>query len=150
VDKQLNLALAGQGKGRSVSGQEKFTFLYVAFSCFALTGAIVYSMLAGLTRLQSLFLLVGSVLVACAAVFFSLEVRRMARGARGVEAVKAEADIYASRSVPVNPPSGEPYPHHEQFVESAGFDQGQLTSRIPGETPFLESFFSRRSRKPKA
>jgi len=57
--------------------------------------------------------------------------------------------VYATRTVAVKPPTGEPYPHHEYFVESAGFDQGQLTSRIPGSTPFLDSFVERwRAKKP--
>lgn len=150
MDKQLNLAFAGQGKAKSTSGQEKYTFLYIVFPCLALTAALLYCMLTGLTRLQSFFLSLGAVLLACTAVFFFLEIRRIARASKGVEEIKPEADVYAPRDVSVEPPTGEPYPHHEDFVESQGFDQGQLTARIPDETPFLEGFFSRRSRKRKA
>lgn len=32
----------------------------------------------------------------------------------------------------------EPYPHHETHPESPGEDPGQLTSHLPGSTPFLE------------
>jgi hypothetical protein len=32
----------------------------------------------------------------------------------------------------------EPYPHHETHPESPGEDQGQLTSHLPGSTPFFE------------
>ena len=35
------------------------------------------------------------------------------------------------------PPTGEPYPHHEDYPESAGEDQGQLTSHLPGSTPLM-------------
>jgi hypothetical protein len=34
--------------------------------------------------------------------------------------------------------SAEPYPHHETHSESPGEDQGQLTSHLPGSTPFFE------------
>ena len=32
----------------------------------------------------------------------------------------------------------EPYPHHEDYQGSEGEDQGQLTSHLPGSTPFFE------------
>lgn len=32
----------------------------------------------------------------------------------------------------------EPYPHHENYPESPGEDQGQLTSHLSGSTPFFE------------
>ena len=32
----------------------------------------------------------------------------------------------------------EPYPHHETYPESPGEDQGQLTSHLPGSTPFFD------------
>ena len=47
-------------------------------------------------------------------------------------------DAYGPRKVELKPPSGEAYPHHEYFTESAGFDQSQLTARIPGSTPFID------------
>jgi hypothetical protein len=31
----------------------------------------------------------------------------------------------------------EPCPHHENYPESPGEDQGQLTSHLPGSTPFF-------------
>jgi hypothetical protein len=34
-----------------------------------------------------------------------------------------------------------PYPHHEDFPESAGEDQGQLTSHLSGSTPFVEDLY---------
>jgi hypothetical protein len=34
--------------------------------------------------------------------------------------------------------SDEPYPHHETHPGSPGEDQGQLTSHLPGSTPFFE------------
>jgi len=34
-------------------------------------------------------------------------------------------------------PTSEPYPHHENYPESAGQDQGQLTSHLPGSTPLV-------------
>jgi hypothetical protein len=150
VDKQTNLSLGDPGKTKSVTGREKFTFLYGALSTVALTWAILYSMMTGLTRTQSVLVSSGSVLVACAAAFFLLEVRRMAGGAKGADGVNPEPNLYVSRNVPVAPTTGEPYPHHEEFAESAGFDQGQLTARIPDSTPFVEDFLSRRPRTRKA
>lgn len=152
MNKQLpHVSFAGLAKAGPVSGAEKFTFLYVIGSAVAITCAIAYSLIAGLTGLQSLLLLTGSVLVACAAVFCLLEMRRAAPRAKtsADEAFKEDADLYASRTVDIKPPTGDPYPHHEDYTESAGFDQGQLTARIPGSTPFVDKFLESREKKRK-
>lgn len=147
----LDLSFVGVGKAKSVPGQEKFTFLYGAVSAVAITCAIAYSMFASLAWLQSLLLLIGCLFVGCALVFTFIEVHRAAGASKKTgEVLNEDADLYASRTVDIRPPTGEPYPHHEDFAESAGLDQGQLTSRIPGSTPFLDVFSSRRSRKQKA
>lgn len=50
-----------------------------------------------------------------------------------------ESKLRAQRQKLVKQPSDkyEPYPHHENYPESPGEDQGQLTSHLPGSTPFF-------------
>lgn len=151
MEKHLNASSIGTIKASAGPakaghrGGEKFTFLYVAGSAVAVSCAIAYSLFASLAGLQSLFLLIGAVLVACAAVFCALEVRRIVPRAKteNVEAFNERTDPYASRSVDIRSPTGDPYPHHEDYTESAGFDQSQLTARIPGSTPFLDRLENR-------
>jgi hypothetical protein len=109
-----------------------------------LTAAIFYSSMAHLAVPQTILLLIGLPLVACAFVFSFVEVRAAAGKNSAPEAPPVDLNQYATRRVDVNPPTGEAYPHHEYFKESGGFDQGQLTARISDETPFLEAFFERR------
>jgi hypothetical protein len=153
VDKNLlHPSFAGLGKPKSAPGQEKFTFIYVAGSGVAVTCAVAYSLMAGLVWWHSLLLLIGCLLAAWALVFTFMEVRRIAGAAKtnADETLSKDADLYVSRTVTVSPPTGEAYPHHEYYAESAGLDQGQLTSQLPGSTPFIEKFLSRRSDKEKA
>jgi len=152
VDKHLsNFSVAGHG-GAGIAGvgrgQEKFTFLYVVFAAVAITCSIAFSLYASLAWTQSLLLLIGSVLVATAIVFVSLEVRRDSRGGKtsAGESFNEGVDPYGPTTVELRPPTGEPYPHHEYFKESQGLDQGQLTARIPDSTPFLDAMLERRRR----
>ncbi len=113
------------------------------------TVVIAYSLIASLAWWQSLLLLIGCLFGIWTIVFSFLEVYRAARNAKNSasEAFNEDTDPYASRTVAVGPPTGEPYPHHEDFVESAGLDQGQLTSQLPGSTPFIDGFLNRRHDK---
>lgn len=151
MDKDLsNVSIAGPAKGRFfgiVPGQERFAFLYVAISAVVVAGAMTFSGIAGLTRGQTALLLIGTLIGAWATVFSLLEVRRIARAASHRTDLAEGANPYTSRTLIVNPPTGEPYPHHEYFTESQGFDQGQLTSRLPDATPLIESFLGRRRNK---
>ncbi len=126
-----------------VTGEEKYTFLYFVLGGIALTAAIFYSQMAHLGTVQTILLLIGLPLVACAGVFCFVETRRIAQAGKKPPA-DVDLNYYAAREVELRPPTGEAYPHHEYFNESQGFDQGQLTARISDETPFLESFFERR------
>ena len=57
----------------------------------------------------------------------------------------AELRLRAQPQILVKRPADEePYPHHEDYPESAGEDQGQLTSHLPGSTPFLEDLAVRK------
>lgn len=151
----LNASVAGSGKAKFIGivrGEEKFAFLYVVISAVVVGCAMTYSWIAGLAWWQTVLVLIGGLAGAWATVFSFLEVRRIAKTPkyRAEEALKEEADPYASRTVVVAPPTGEPYPHHEDYAESAGLDQGQLTSHLPDSTPFIDTFLSRREQKQKA
>ena len=77
--------------------------------------------------------------------FSLLEFTGVAENARRAEdGLKSEPDPYAPRQITVAPPTGEPYPHHEDHPESAGLDQGQLTSRLSETTPLIDLFLNRR------
>lgn len=128
--------------------QEKFTFLYVAISAVAVTCAIAYSLFAGLTFLHGSLLVVGCLLVGWAFVYNFMEVRRatLARKKAG-EAAPTEPYPYGPHEVVTAPSTGDSYPHHEDYVESQGFDQSQLTARIPDQTPYPRGLFARRRQK---
>jgi len=151
VDKQLsNVTAAGPQKVQFAGiapGQAKYTFLYVVGSAIAMTAAIVYSLMAGLVWWHALLVFGGCLLAAWVIVFAFLDVRGSGQNATKNEALQEGPDPYASRTLEVAPPTGEAYPHHEDYVESQGFDQGQLTARIPGSTPFFDSFLERREKQ---
>lgn len=127
--------------------QEKFTFLYVAISALAITCALAYSLFAGLTFLHGLLLAAGCLLVGLAFVYNFMEVRRASLEKKGGEAAPAEPDPYGPHTVVTAPPTGDAYPHHEDYVESQGFDQSQLTARIPDATPYPS--FHREKKQPR-
>lgn len=147
----LNVPVAGEGKAKFLGvpqGQEKFAFLYVAISAIAVTCAMTFSGIAGLSRFQTVLLLIGALIGAWGTLFSVLEVRRIARAAmKKADHGAWDGDPYYSRTLAVKPPTGEPYPHHEYFTESQGLDQGQLTARTPGGTPLIDSFLSRKRNK---
>ena len=62
--------------------------------------------------------------------------RRLARQYQALEADLAR--IGTEKLQGQSPSRDEPYPHHETYPESPGEDQGQLTSHLPGSTPFLK------------
>lgn len=123
--------------------QEKFTFLYVATSALAVTCGIAYSLFAGLTFLHGSLLIAGCLLVGWAFVYNFMEVRRAATK----ESRPIQPDPYGAHTVVTGPPTGDAYPHHEQYGESQGFDQSQLTARIPDQTPYPAGFFRRAKKR---
>ncbi len=125
--------------------EEKFTFLYVAISAVAITCAIAYSLFAGLTFLHGSLLIGGCLLVGWAFVYNFMEVRRASKTAGQAE--PTEPDPYGPHQVVTAPPTGDSYPHHEDYAESQGFDQSQLTARIPDQTPYPTGLFARRGKK---
>jgi len=136
---------------RSAPGEEKFTFLYVVIAAIAITCAIAYSLIANLGPVQSSLLLAGALLVGGAFVFSYMEIRRITRPPASVDTRKLDEDPdpYGPRKLTIAAPTKDAYPHHEDYVESRGLDQSQLTARIPGSTPFLGRFFGEKEEKPK-
>ena len=126
-----------------VPGHERFAFLYVAISAPVIACVMAYSAMAGLTWWQSLIMLIGFLIGAWATLFSFLEVRRLAQTPKDrADEELRNANPYSSRMVVVEPPTGDPYPHHEDYPESSGQDQGQLTSHLPDETPLIGRFLN--------
>jgi hypothetical protein len=123
-------------------GEESIAFLYVVVAVGAISTAMLYSVVAGLTWWQDLLMLIGSLILGWAILFSVLEVRRSASTPED-RAKQAFQEDYPDRIVVVDPPTGDPCPHHEDYPQSAGLDQGQLTSRIPDSTPFVDRFLNR-------
>ncbi|HYL74527.1 MAG TPA: hypothetical protein VEU96_10000 [Bryobacteraceae bacterium] len=148
----LDVPIASHRETRFVGfapGQEKFAFLYVVVSALVIPCAMTFSAIAGLAWWQTALLLIGLLVGAWGTLFSLLEVSRIGRTAMGSagEAPGEDANPYFPRTVVVEPPTNDPYPHHEYYAESQGFDQGQLTSRLPDATPIIESFLRRRREK---
>lgn len=121
-------------------GQEKFDFLYIVISAVAFGVAMTYSLMTGLGWLQTTLLVIGMLIGALATVFCVLEVRRLAQTPeqRAGEILTEDVDPYLPRTVVVAPPTGDAQVHHEYYPESAGLDQGQLTSSLRDQTPLFE------------
>jgi hypothetical protein len=148
VQKLLNASVAQAEKPNIVGivpGQEKFAFLYVVIAAPVIACVMIYSAVAGLAWWQTLLLLIGGLIGAWGTVFSFLEVNRLNRSTKNIaDEAHADANRYSSRIVVVEPATGDPCPHHENYPESAGFDQGQLTSRLPDSMPFIDRFLNRR------
>lgn len=145
MHKQLSdVSVAGPGRAKFAGiapGNERFAFLYVVIAAGATASAMIYSGLAGLVWWQSLLTVIGAVVVGWTALFSILELRRLAQTpSEAAKALEEASNPYFTRTVVVEPATADPYPHHEDYVQSSGFDQGQLTSRIPDTTPFINRF----------
>jgi hypothetical protein len=123
--------------------KSRIAFIYAVITAVTVTCIFLYSLMAGLARSQSVLLLIGCLIVVWAIVFSFVEVRRLAAGPHSSD--KELVDPDGPRRIIVEPPTGEPYPHHEQHAGSPGQDQGQLTSRLPDDTPTLGKLFRRHS-----
>jgi len=114
-----------------------------------------FGMMAGMNVWEILLWCIGACLVIGGIIFTFFEVRRLAGISKSTQELareEAEADRMSRHTVVVEGPTGHPYPHHEDFAESAGSDQGQLTSRSPEATPVIGKLLDRwrsqeRSRK---
>jgi hypothetical protein len=95
--------------------------------------------LAGLILMSAAAVLIGGI------VFSLLKTQRPVpsassrRLARQCDVFQADLVRIETEKLPeLSTKSDEPYPHHETHPESPGEDQGQLTSHLPGSTPFFE------------
>jgi hypothetical protein len=95
--------------------------------------------LAGLILMSAAAVLIGGI------VFSLLKMQRPVPSASSRK-VARQCDVFEANLVRIereklleqSTKSDEPYPHHETHSESPGEDQGQLTSHLPGSTPFFE------------
>jgi fatty acid desaturase len=113
----------------------RVAFTFVVATAVVITCVTLYSLVAGFSRFETLFLLIGSLVVIWALIFSFFEVRRIADHSPSISETDKRSDPDASRLVNVAPATGHPYPHHEDQHESAGLDQGQLTARMPDTFP---------------
>jgi hypothetical protein len=130
---------------------------YLLAMTAAATLTMIFSLLAGL-KWQACLMLMAAIAVLVGGVLFTfLELHRLALRVRGRKKTRTGQDdiIGANQSAIAMKhlalfeqrqriaqevaASNEPYPHHEAHSESPGEDQGQLTSHLPGSTPFLET-----------
>jgi hypothetical protein len=118
----------------------RITFVFVVVTAVIVTSIVSYGLMAALTSWESLVLLMGTLILVWAIVFTILEMYRLARlpkNGSGQAVIEDEDDLDFPRTVVVQPPTGEPCPHHEYYPESPGLDQGQLTSQLPGSTLWI-------------
>ena len=121
-------------------------FAFGVATAAAITCIVLYSLMARLSGFETLFLLIGSLVVLWAILFTFYEVRRIATRSKSIRGEVHEIDPDGPRRVIIQPPTGDPWPHHEYAPESPGQDQGQLTSRLSG-TPSIRELFRRQNRK---
>lgn len=124
----------------------RVAFTFAVSSAIVITCITLYSLVAGLTKFEAIFLLAGSLVVIWAVIFSFFEVKRIANRSNSISGTE-EIDPDASRTVVIEPPTGDPYPHHEHIAGSSGFDQGQLTSRLPDLPSMRLRWFWRRNKK---
>src|SRR5579863_3339158 len=101
--------------------KSQMAFVYAVVTAITVTCIVLYSLMADLSRSQILLLLFGTLFVLWAIVFTFFEVGRIARASKkgALPPVQETLDPDAPRRVIVEPPTGHPYPHHEDHAESA-------------------------------
>jgi hypothetical protein len=112
---------------------------YVAGIVSVAVGVAIISMVVSFAWWQSLMLALGISLVVWGITFTVLEVRRLA-GISTAHRTLEEIEAYRNECQAglVQPPTGDAWPHHEDYPESPGRDQGQLTSSLEGSTPLID------------
>ena len=122
----------------------RVVFPYAMVFAVMLSFIAGFGMMAGMRAWEVLLWSVGGCLVVGLIIFTFFEVRRLAGISMSTEQLaREEAEADRMNAVVVEGPTNDACPHHEDYVESAGFDQGQLTSRTPEGTPFIEDLLRR-------
>lgn len=122
----------------------RVVFPYVMVFAAVLSLIAGLGMMAGLHAWEVALWSIGGCLVVSLIIFTFFEVRRLAGiSMSSEELARQEAEADRRIVVEVQGPTGDPCPHHEDYAESAGRDQGQLTSASPEGTPFVEDFLRR-------
>ena len=121
----------------------RVAFTYAVVTAVVATSIGLYILTSNIPRSEGLLLLIGCLLVVWAIVFSFLEVGRIAAHSKKITGPDELVDPDAPRRVIVEPPTGEPYPHHEAHTGSGGRDQGQLTSSLPDHTPSIRKLLRR-------
>jgi len=130
----------------------RVVFPYVMVFAVMVSFIAGFGMMAGLRNWEVLLWSAGACLVVGGIIFTFFEVRRLAGISKSnaeLAREEADADRLTRYVVVVEGPTGESYPHHEDHPGSPGSDQGQLTSRGPEGTPWIEDWLSRRQRRRK-
>lgn len=112
-------------------------FIYGIVTALIVTGIILFSLIAGWSWRQSIWLTIGVLVVVWTIIFSFVETRRIARREDSITGPRDAIDPDRPRTVIVEPATGEPVEHHEFHRGSEGLDQGQLTSRLPEHLPLL-------------
>jgi hypothetical protein len=128
------------------SASNALPFEYLLPTIAAATIGLMFGLLVGVSWPMCLMLMGAAAVLIGGAAFTLLKMHTLALPqdwAKRYDLLDAnrsvELRLRAQRQMPVKPVDEyEPYPHHEHYPESAGEDQGQLTSHLPGSTPFLE------------
>jgi hypothetical protein len=120
-------------------------FEYLLPMVAAAAVALIFSLLVAVSWPVCLMLMgAGAALVGGVAFTFfqmhSLGLPQKARAPDRVVRSAAESKLRTQRQMLVKQAACEyePCPHHENYPESPGEDQGQLTSHLPGSTPFFD------------
>ena len=113
----------------------RMIFTYGVITALALTGIILFVLIAGWSFRQAIWLTVGVLVVVWTIIFSFMETHRIAAHSKSITGPKDLVDPDAPRELIVEPPTGEPEEHHEFHKGSPGLDQGQLTSRLPDQLP---------------
>lgn len=122
--------------------RSRVIFVSGALTALTVTCIVLYSLVADVGLSQTLLLLFGCLLVLGAMLFTFFEIQRLVRFSnRGSGPSVEDRDPDAARIVVIDPPTGEPYPHHEHHTGSPGLDQGQLTSQLPDSPPWNLRYF---------
>ncbi len=134
-------------KDKRATANCEFLVEYLLPTTLAATIALMFGMFIGAGRPMCL-MLIGATAVLIGGVAFSLlEMHGLAlpeNASARYDSLDpnrfAEMQLRAQQQMFFKQPAYESdaCPHHEYYPESAGEDQGQLTSHLAGSTPFLE------------